>query len=190
MRRMHASGPNGSAQAEATGTASVAASGLISGTASVAGSGPDAPSATGATAAPGATSISAAGATPVDDRVPPPPIGEGMSAEHSVEQVDHVPAFGSRARSARGVVPSTRTSAVWTAVVAGLVFLTVVLVFILQNLQDVDVRFFTARWRIPLGLDLLLAAVLGGLVVVMAGAVRLLQLRRVARRHLRAHRGG
>lgn len=87
-------------------------------------------------------------------------------------------------------VPATRASAVWTAVVVGLVLLAVVLVFILQNLQDVDVSFFGARWRIPLGVDLLLAAVLGGLVTVTAGAVRLLQLRRVARRHAKGRAQG
>jgi uncharacterized integral membrane protein len=65
---------------------------------------------------------------------------------------------------------------------AGLVFLVVVLVFILENLQDVKVSFFGAHWTIPLGVDLLLAAVLGGLVVFTAGAIRLLDVRRSARR--------
>lgn len=78
--------------------------------------------------------------------------------------------------------PLTRASAVWAAMAAGLVLLVVVLVFILENLQEVKVSFFTAHWRIPLGVDLLLAAVLGGLVVFSAGAVRLFQLRLHARR--------
>ncbi|MGC8626620.1 MAG: lipopolysaccharide assembly protein LapA domain-containing protein [Acidimicrobiales bacterium] len=76
----------------------------------------------------------------------------------------------------------TRASAVWAAMAAGLVLLVVVLVFILENLQEVRVSFFAAHWRIPLGVDLLLAAVLGGLVVFSAGAVRLFQLRLHARR--------
>ena len=70
----------------------------------------------------------------------------------------------------------------WTATAFGLILLVVVLVFILENLQDVKVNFFTVHWRIPLGIDLLLAALLGGLVVFTAGAVRLLQLRRQSRR--------
>jgi uncharacterized integral membrane protein len=82
----------------------------------------------------------------------------------------------------------TRASATWTAIAVGLALLAVVLVFILENLQDVKVSFFSVHWRIPLALDLLLAAILGGLIVFTAGAVRLLQLRMHARRE-RMRRG-
>ncbi|MGH9104827.1 MAG: lipopolysaccharide assembly protein LapA domain-containing protein [Acidimicrobiales bacterium] len=82
----------------------------------------------------------------------------------------------------------TRASATWTGIAFGAAFLVVVIVFILENLQDVKVTFFSASWRIPLGLDLLLAAVLGAAVVFSVGAVRLLQLRVRARRSSR--RGG
>lgn len=78
--------------------------------------------------------------------------------------------------------PFTRASATWTALAVGLAFLVVVLVFILENLQKVKVTFFGAHWRAPLAVDLLLAAVLGGLVVFMTGTLRILQLRRHARR--------
>lgn len=77
---------------------------------------------------------------------------------------------------------STKVSTVWVAVVGTLVVLVVVLVFILENLHSVRATFFGAHWQIPLGVDLLFAAVLGGLVVVMVGALRMLQLRREARR--------
>jgi uncharacterized integral membrane protein len=80
------------------------------------------------------------------------------------------------------VIPSTRTKTAWASVSVGLVLLVVVLVFILQNLKTVRVSFFTAEWKIPLALDLLLAAVLGGLIVLAAGSLRILQLRRLARR--------
>jgi uncharacterized integral membrane protein len=61
----------------------------------------------------------------------------------------------------------------------------VVLVFILQNLKTVRVGFFTVDWRIPLALDLLFAAVLGGLIVLAVISFRNFQRRRVARRHAR-----
>lgn len=79
-------------------------------------------------------------------------------------------------------IPFTRASATWVAVIAAMVALVVVLVFILENLRSVKVTFFGAHWSVPLGVDLLLAAVLGGLVVVLVGMVRILQLRREARR--------
>ena len=82
----------------------------------------------------------------------------------------------------------TRTSATWTALVIGTLLLVVMLVFILQNLQDAKVSFFALHWRVPVALDLLLAAALGAAVVLCAGAVRLLQLRLQARRHMRSER--
>ncbi len=117
-----------------------------------------------------------------------PPIGGTGTADASLPEVPTGSGPGEPVapRPVGRAVPATRASAVWTAVVVGLVLLAAVLAFIVQNLQDVDVAFFGAHWRIPLGVDLLLAAVLGGLVTVAAGAVRLLQLRRVARRHARA----
>lgn len=79
-------------------------------------------------------------------------------------------------------IPLTRASATWVAVFGAMVALVIVLVFILENLRSVKVTFFGAHWRVPLGVDLLLAAVLGGLLVVLVGTVRILQLRREARR--------
>jgi uncharacterized integral membrane protein len=71
----------------------------------------------------------------------------------------------------------TRTSAVWTAVAALVASLVIVLVFILQNLQDVSVSFLVFHGRLPLGVALLVSATLGGVIVVAAGAARVVQLR-------------
>jgi uncharacterized integral membrane protein len=60
------------------------------------------------------------------------------------------------------------------------------LVFILQNNQLVRLRFLMVDATLPLGVALLFAALLGALLVLMAGAARVLQLRVVARRHRRA----
>ena len=86
-------------------------------------------------------------------------------------------------------VPATRASAAWTALAVGLALLVVIVVFILENLQDVKVTFFGIHWKIPLALDLLLAAALGGAVVFAAGALRMLQLRLHARRHRAGSKG-
>ncbi|HET9060977.1 MAG TPA: lipopolysaccharide assembly protein LapA domain-containing protein [Acidimicrobiales bacterium] len=80
----------------------------------------------------------------------------------------------------------TRTSATWTAVAAALVFLVIVVVFLLENLQRVRVTFFGAHWSVPLAVDLLLAVVLGGLIVFCVGAVRILQVRLQSRRQQRS----
>jgi uncharacterized integral membrane protein len=76
----------------------------------------------------------------------------------------------------------TRTSTVWTAVVVLVVSLVLVLVFILENLRSVAVSFLIFHGKAPLGVALLVAATLGGVVVVAAGAARVVQLRRVRHR--------
>ena len=78
--------------------------------------------------------------------------------------------------------PRTRTSTVWTAVVVLVASLILVLVFILQNLQTVAVSFLFFHGQLPLGVALLVAATLGGVIVVAAGAARVVQLRRSRRR--------
>jgi uncharacterized integral membrane protein len=80
-------------------------------------------------------------------------------------------------------IEPTRTSMVWTMVGMGVVLLVAILVFILQNGQRVRVRFLMVNGTLPLGVALLLAALLGALLVLVAGAARVLQLRVVARRH-------
>jgi uncharacterized integral membrane protein len=76
----------------------------------------------------------------------------------------------------------TRLSGAWTAVVVGLVILVVILVFILQNQQSVQVSFLFLSGHLPLAVALLFAMILGALIVVAFGAARILQLRMVAGR--------
>ena len=75
----------------------------------------------------------------------------------------------------------TRLSGAWTALFIGIVFLVLILVFILQNLQGVQVHFLTFGGNLPLAIALLFAMVLGAFVVLAFGAFRILQLRLVAR---------
>jgi uncharacterized integral membrane protein len=69
--------------------------------------------------------------------------------------------------------------------VPALILLIVMLVFIFQNLHDVKVSFFTASGSLPLALALLLAAILGALIVLCLGSIRILQLRRTVKRRSR-----
>ena len=66
------------------------------------------------------------------------------------------------------------------------VVLLLLLIFILQNGQKVDIAYMGAHGHLPLGVALLLAAVCGVLLVVLAGTARIGQLRSTARRHRRA----
>ena len=69
------------------------------------------------------------------------------------------------------------------------VLLVAILVFILQNGQRVRVRFLMVDGTLQLGVALLFAALLGALLMLVAGAARVLQLRVVARRHRRTDQG-
>ena len=76
----------------------------------------------------------------------------------------------------------TRLSGAWTAIVVGLLALVVILIFILQNQQRVDVSFLIFSGHLPLAVALLFAMILGALIVFAFGAARILQLRMVAGR--------
>ena len=71
----------------------------------------------------------------------------------------------------------------WVGLALGAVVLVLLLVFILENGNDVKISFFGAQGHMPLGVALLLAAALGVLLVVIPGTGRIIQLRRTARRH-------
>ncbi|WP_422935034.1 LapA family protein [Sinomonas sp. P47F7] len=79
----------------------------------------------------------------------------------------------------------TRAGAVWASVVAGLAVFVLLIVFFIQNQDQVRVRFLGLDGNVPLALALLIAAVAGGIIVAIAGGVRILQLRVTARRAAR-----
>ncbi len=76
----------------------------------------------------------------------------------------------------------TRLSGAWTALVIGVLALIVILVFILQNLQSVELSFLVFHGRLPLAVALLFAVILGAVIVMAFGAARIGQLRMVTRR--------
>jgi uncharacterized integral membrane protein len=82
-------------------------------------------------------------------------------------------------------IKRTRTSGIWVAVGFFAVILLLLLIFILQNGTQVSVSYLGMHGHLPLGVALLLAAVSGVLLVVLAGAARISQLRATARRHRR-----
>src|SRR4029077_19045678 len=83
----------------------------------------------------------------------------------------------------------TRLSGAWTAIVVGLIALVVILVFILQNQQSVQVSFLMFSGHLPLAVALLFALLLGAIIVFAFGAARILQLRMVAGRARRKGAG-
>ncbi|KDE99603.1 membrane protein [Mycolicibacterium aromaticivorans JS19b1 = JCM 16368] len=85
-------------------------------------------------------------------------------------------------------VKFTRAAALWSSLIFGLLILTILLIFIAQNTASTSFAFLGWHWSLPLGVAILMAAVAGALVTVLAGAARIFQLRRAAKKNLRAAR--
>jgi uncharacterized integral membrane protein len=137
--------------------------------------------------------------TPAATPLPRPAIGDqaplpGTIPEQSAADVERPgpqPPPTAQTEPQRPAAPlkikRTRISGLWVAVGFFAVVLLLLLIFILQNSKTIQVSYMGAHGHLPLGVALLLSAVCGVLLVVLAGAARISQLRTVARRHRRAH---
>ena len=83
-------------------------------------------------------------------------------------------------------IKRTRISGLWVAVGIFALVLLFLLIFILQNSRGVDVSYLGAHGHMSLGVALLLAAVCGALLAILAAAARMAQLHSAARKHRRA----
>ena len=128
------------------------------------------------------------------DPRPAPTQGEAPSAQPALETTPQVPPQQAAPEPAappaaapqqlpQHRIKRTRTGGIWVAVGFFAVILLLLLIFILQNNTDVSVSYLGMHGHLPLGVALLLAAVCGVLLVVLAGTARIGQLRATARRH-------
>lgn len=79
-------------------------------------------------------------------------------------------------------IARTRAAATWTGLVIGIVVALLLLIFILQNLDSVTFELFAWEFTLPAGVSMLLAAIAGAVIMALAGGVRIIQIRRVAKR--------
>lgn len=111
-----------------------------------------------------------------------PAITTPDSDEHSAPDPEAVRDTRRPAGKAPEGIAHTRAAATWTGLVVGAIVLVLLLIFILQNLDAVPVSIFVWTFELPLGVSMLLAAIAGALVMALAGGVRILQIRRAAKR--------
>lgn len=93
----------------------------------------------------------------------------------------HAPAVDARPKEP--AIGFTRAGALWSSLIAGFLILILLLIFITQNTTSTAFTFLGWHWTLPLGVAILLAAVVGGLITVAVGTARILQLRRAAKKH-------
>ncbi|MDO5617216.1 LapA family protein [Kocuria sp.] len=97
------------------------------------------------------------------------PVAQDNRAAQPQPELD--PALDGRARGGA-------TGATWVALIIGLVLLVLLLVFVLQNMNDVLISYMAWEFNLPLGVAMLLAAVAGGLIMAMVGSIRLIVVTR------------
>ena len=100
-------------------------------------------------------------------------------SEPGTEQTENA---GPTPAPAKDPLRRSRTSGAWFAVVGLAVILLLLVIFIAQNTQEVQVSFLGWDGEAPLAVSLLVASLAGILLAVVAGSLRILQLRRRIRR--------
>lgn len=89
---------------------------------------------------------------------------------------------GTESDATSEAIASTKTSRAWIRLLPVLVVLVVILVFVFQNPKDVKVSLFTISGTLPLSVALLGAVILGALMALALGSVRIFQLRKQVHR--------
>jgi uncharacterized integral membrane protein len=107
---------------------------------------------------------------------------EGIAPLVNPEQGDVPVEVAVKPDATSETISSTRTSRAWIRALPVLVVLTVILVFVFQNPKDVKVSLFTFSGTLPLSVALLGAVILGALMALALGSVRIFQLRRQVHR--------
>lgn len=108
------------------------------------------------------------------------PAGSSMEASASSDQRT-APTTASTKDPLRG----SKASGLWVSVVGLVVLLVLLAVFVLQNTRSVEISFFGWTGDAPLAAALLIAVAAGLAIAVVAGSLRILQLRRRVRREQR-----
>src|SRR3546814_3416788 len=89
-----------------------------------------------------------------------------------------------RVPTGTSVTDRTRAATTWVGLVIGAIVLILLLVFILQNRESVSVKILAWQIDFTLGITILLSAIAGALIMALAGGVRIIQIRRAAKRQM------
>jgi uncharacterized integral membrane protein len=120
------------------------------------------------------------------ETAPVAPSGDSTVPDATVAVPTDRPAAPPRSTGGRAGASRTRISGMWVGLILSAIVLLFLLIFILQNLDAVQIRFLGATGTLPTGVALLLAAIAGVLLVAIPGSARIVQLRRAAKKGRRA----
>lgn len=86
------------------------------------------------------------------------------------------------AKPAKPEVKKTLAGGTWAALIVGALLLIALLVFILQNQQQVELNLLSWTFQFPAGIGYLFSAITGALIMALVGGVRMLELRHQVRK--------
>ncbi|MCS5479245.1 DUF1049 domain-containing protein [Corynebacterium sp. YIM 101645] len=84
--------------------------------------------------------------------------------------------------TAKPEVKKTLAGGTWAALIVGALLLIALLVFILQNQQQVELNLLSWTFQFPAGIGYLFSAITGALIMALVGGVRMLELRHQVRK--------
>lgn len=117
---------------------------------------------------------------------PPPPAPAAPAYDDRAAEPERAQEPATEPRRTRGTADDplrgSAASHIWVVVVLMVLILVLLAIFILQNLDPVQVNYFGATGSSPLAVALLLAFAAGLAVAGLAGTLRIWQLRRRVRK--------
>lgn len=75
-------------------------------------------------------------------------------------------------------VKGSVAASTWIALILGFLLLILLIIFMLQNQQSVEMNFFTWSGQFPAGIAFLIFAIGGALIMALVGGLRMFELRR------------
>ncbi|WP_081631584.1 lipopolysaccharide assembly LapA domain-containing protein [Nocardia sp. 348MFTsu5.1] len=96
-----------------------------------------------------------------------------------VPAADHRDEFN---RQALDDVKHTRINALWVGLIAGAIITLLLLIFIVQNVESQSIHLLFWTVELPLGVSLLIAAILGAVITGIVGSLRMYQVRRAVKK--------
>lgn len=76
----------------------------------------------------------------------------------------------------------SRVGTTWLSLAVFAVILLLLVIFILQNNDDVAIKYFGWSGNVPFGVSIILSAIIGAILTLLIGSIRIWQLKMAARK--------
>lgn len=77
----------------------------------------------------------------------------------------------------------SRVGVTWLSLGVFVIILLLLVIFILQNNNDVPIKYFGWNGSVPFGVSIVLSALVGAILTLLIGSIRILQLKMAAKKN-------